>query len=128
MSILRTIGIDISKDWLDVFVAPEGRVSRFSNDPTGIRKLIAWIGSEVDRIACEPTGPYHRDFEDALLKAGLPLYAINPFQVRSFARSLGRRAKTECRGRPDTGDHGGGHRGSAPDSIEVRRAARPGRT
>ena len=67
MSILRTIGIDISRDWLDVFAAPEGRVSRFSNDPTGLRKLIAWIGSEVDRIACEPTGPYHRDFEDALL-------------------------------------------------------------
>ena len=41
MSILRTIAIDISKDWLDVFAAPEGRVSRFSNDPTGLRKLIA---------------------------------------------------------------------------------------
>ena len=96
MSILRTIGIDISKDWLDVFAAPEGRASRFSNDPAGFRKLIAWIGSEVDRIAYEPTGPFHRDFEDTLLKAGLPLYAINPFQVRSFARSLGRRAKTDA--------------------------------
>ena len=96
MSILRTIGIDISRDWLDVFAAPEGRASRFSNDPTGLRKLIAWIGSEVDRIAYEPTGPYHRDFEDALLEAGLPLYAINPFQVRSFARSLGRRARTDA--------------------------------
>ncbi len=31
-----------------------------------------------------------------LLKAGLPLYAINPFQVRSFARSIGRRAKTDA--------------------------------
>ena len=96
MSILHTIGIDISKDWLDIFAAPEGRASRFSNDPTGFRKLIAWIGSGVDRIAYEPTGPFHRDFEDALLKAGLPLYAINPFQVRSFARSLGRRAKTDA--------------------------------
>ena len=96
MSICRTIGIDISKDWLDVFAAPEGRASRFSNDPTGFRKLIAWIGSEVDRIAYEPTGPFHRNFEDALLKAGLPLYAINPYQVRSFARSLGRRAKTDA--------------------------------
>ena len=95
-SILRTIGIDISKDWLDAFAAPEGRASRFSNDRAGFRKLIAWIGSEVDRIAYEPTGPFHRDLEDTLLKAGLPLYAINPFQVRSFARSLGRRAKTDA--------------------------------
>ncbi len=95
-SILRTVGIDISKDWLDAFAAPEGRVSRFPNDSAGFRKLIVWIGSGIDRIAYEPTGAFHRDFEDTLLKAGLPLYAINPFQVRSFARSIGRRAKTDA--------------------------------
>ena len=95
-SILRTVGIDISKDWLEAFAAPEGRVSRFPNDSAGFRKLIVWIGSGIDRIAYEPTGAFHRDFEDTLLKAGLPLYAINPFQVRSFARSIGRRAKTDA--------------------------------
>ena len=95
-TILRTVGIDISKDWIDAFAAPEGRAARFSNDGAGFRKLIAWVGSGVDRIAYEPSGPFHRDLEDTLLKAGLPLYAINPFQVRSFARSLGRRAKTDA--------------------------------
>ena len=50
-SILRTVGIDISKDWLDAFAAPEGRGSRFSNDRAGFRKPVAWIGSEVDRSA-----------------------------------------------------------------------------
>ena len=89
-TILRTVGIDISKDWLDAFAAPERRASRFPNDSAGFRKLIAWIGSGIDRIAYEPSGAFHRDFEDTLLKAGLPLYAINPFQVRSFARSIGR--------------------------------------
>ena len=92
----QTVGIDISKDCLDAFAAPEGRSSRFSNDRAGLRKLIAWFGSGVDRIAYEPSGPFHRDLEDTLLKAGLPLYAINPFQVRSFARSLGQRAKTDA--------------------------------
>ena len=95
-TILRTVGIDISKDWLDAFAAPEGRAARFPNDRAGLRKLIAWIGSGVDRIAYEPTGAFHRDFEETHLKAGLPLYAINPFQVRSFARSIGRRAKTDA--------------------------------
>ena len=88
-TILRTVGIDISKDWLDAFAAPERRTSRFSNDGTCFRKLIAWMGSGVDRIAYEPTGPFHRDFEDILLKAGLDLYAINPFPgsvFRPFAR------------------------------------------
>ncbi len=95
-TVLHTVGIDISKDWLDAYAGLEGRASRFSNDPAGFRKLIVWIDPEVDRIAYEPTGPFHRNFEDALLKAGLPLYAINPFQVRCFAWSLGRRAKTDA--------------------------------
>ena len=69
----HTVGIDVSKAWLDVYDAPEGSAAQFSNDPAGFRKLIAWIGSEVDRIAYEPTGPFHRNLEDALLKAGLPL-------------------------------------------------------
>ena len=95
-TILRTVGIDISKDWIDASATPEGRAARFSDHGAGFRKLIVWVGSGVDRIAYAPSGPFHRDLEDTLLKAGLPLYAINPFQVRSFARSLGRRAKTDA--------------------------------
>ena len=91
-----TIGIDISKAHLDAHAAPEGRTARFANDAAGFQKLIAWIGPDAGRIAYEPSGPWHRDFEDALLKAGLPLYAINPYQVRCFARSQGRRAKTDA--------------------------------
>ena len=92
----HTVGIDISKARLDAHVAPEGRTARFSNDPAGFRKLIAWMGPEVGRVAYEPTGPWHRNFEEALLKAGLPLYAINPYRVRCFAKSQGRRAKTDA--------------------------------
>ena len=90
----HTIGIDISKAHLDAHAAPDGRSARFPNDAAGFRKLIAWIGPEAGRVAYEPTGSYHHDFEDALPKAGLPLYAINPYHVRCFARSRGRRAKT----------------------------------
>ena len=92
----QTVGIDISKAHLDAYAAPGGRAVRFSNDPAGFWKLIAWMGPDVGRVAYEPTGAWHRDFEDALLKAGLPLYAINPYQVRCFARSQGRRAKTDA--------------------------------
>ena len=92
----HTVGINISKAHLDAYIAPQGRAARFSNDPAGFRKLIAWIGPRAGRVAYEPTGPYHRDFEDALQKAGLTLYAINPYHVRCFARSRGRRAKTDA--------------------------------
>ena len=77
------------------YAAPAGTAARFSNDAAGFRKLIAWIGPETGRVAYEPTGAFHRDFEDALLKAGLPLYSINPYQVKCFARSRGQRAKTD---------------------------------
>ena len=92
----HTVGIDLSKAWLDAYAAPEGRAARFSNDAAGFGKLIAWIGPEAGRIAYEPTGPWHRDFEEVPLRAGLPLHAINPYQVRCFARSQGRPAKTDA--------------------------------
>ena len=92
----HTVGIDISKARLDAFAHPSERAARFSNDRAGFRELIAWIGPRIDRIAYEPTGPWHLDFEDVLLEAGLPLYAINPYHVRCFARSQGRRAKTDA--------------------------------
>jgi len=91
-----TVGIDISKDHLDAYAAPSGVTARFANDAAGFRQLIAWIAPDAARIAYEPTGAFHRDFEDALLQAGLPLYAINPYQVRCFARSRGSRAKTDA--------------------------------
>ena len=91
----HTVGIDVSKAHLDAYAAPAGTAARFSNDAAGFRKLIAWIGPETGRVAYEPTGAFHRDFEDALLKAGLPLYSINPYQVKCFARSRGQRAKTD---------------------------------
>ena len=93
--IKHTVGIDISKDYLDAYSAPEGRTARFGNDKSGFRRLLAWIDARVERIAYEPTGPWHRSFEETLLEAGLPLYSINPYQVRCFARSQGRRAKTD---------------------------------
>ena len=84
-----TDGIDISKDHLDAYSAPRRDKARFPNDPAGFQELIAWIGPEAARVAYEPTGPFHRDLEDALLKAGLHLYAINPYHARCFARSRG---------------------------------------
>lgn len=115
-TVLRTVGIDIFKDWLDVLAAPEGRVSQFA---TGFRRLIAWIGSgvESDRVRTHRT--VHRDFENTLLKAGLHLYAIKPLQVWSFARSLSRRAKTDAVDAPYARHHGGCHRESAPDRGEI---------
>jgi transposase len=91
-----TIGIDISKEHLDIFCLPDGETKQFSNDKAGFAKLIKWVVKfEVERIVYEATGSYHRCLEDALSVAGLPLVKVNPLQARRFAQACGVRAKTD---------------------------------
>ena len=92
----HTVGVDISKRHLDAHQLPEEKAAQFTNDAAGFRQLIAWIGTPVKCVAYEPTGPYHRDFELALLKAKLPLAKVNPWQARRFAQATGQRAKTDA--------------------------------
>ena len=81
---------------LDVYLAPSGKAARFSNDGAGFKQLIAWIESPVRSVTYEPTGRWHRAFEEALLKAELPLVRVNPLQARRFAQAIGQRAKTDA--------------------------------
>ena len=91
-----TIGIDISKDRLDVHTHPERAVAQFNNDRKGHAKLITWITlRQPTRIIFEATGAYHRALEMALGKAALPAVKVNPLQARRFAEATGKRVKTD---------------------------------
>lgn len=91
-----TIGIDISKQTLDIHVHPSRTARRFANDPSGIGELIDWLAPlNPTRIVFEATGAYHRGLAMALGKAGLPGVKINPLQARRFAEATGKRAKTD---------------------------------
>ena len=90
-----TIGVDISKDRLDAFRHSDGACRRFANDRTGHRAFIDWLGSADLRIVYEPTGPYHRRFEQRLAEAGHRLVKVNPRQARRFAEATGKPAKTD---------------------------------
>lgn len=91
-----TIGIDISKDQLDVHRTSTGQSTRFTNDPAGFEALKRWIGeTRPHLLVYEPTGPYHARFEHAF--AGQwPLVKVNPLQARRFAQARGTRAKTDA--------------------------------
>ena len=91
-----SIGIDISKDQLDVHRSQTGASAQFPNNPAGFRALKSWIGnSSPDLLVYEPTGPYHARFEKTF--AGrLPLVKVNPLQARRFAQAHGTRAKTDA--------------------------------
>lgn len=91
-----TIGVDISKAHLDAHRMSDGESRRFTNDNAGHRAFLAWLcGPTDDRIVYEPTGAYHRGFEQRLAQAGIALVKVNPRQSRRFAQATGKLAKTD---------------------------------
>lgn len=90
-----TIGVDISKDTLDVHRLSDGASSQFRNSKSGFLDLTCWlVKTQISRIVYEPTGVYHRDFEMAL-GSRFPMVKVNPLQARRFAQARGVRAKTD---------------------------------
>jgi transposase len=90
-----TIGIDISKDRLDVHRLPDGETAAFGNDKAGLKRLKHWLGTSVRRVVFEPTGRYHLALERRLAEAGYPLVKVNPRHAKRFGEALGARAKTD---------------------------------
>jgi transposase len=91
------VGIDVSQATLDVAVQPSGEHWQFSNDDPGIAQLVERLtGLAPQRIVLEATGGYELLVLTALGSAHLPVVAVNPRQVREFARSMGQLAKTDA--------------------------------
>jgi transposase len=91
-----TIGVDVSKDTLDVHLHPDGTHRQFLNDATGFHLILDWIGSQpVARLVFEASGAYHRAFERAMGEAGIALCKVNPARARRFAEATGQSAKTD---------------------------------
>lgn len=92
----RFVGIDVSKDSLDIHLLPEGNARRFDNTPAGLTALAAWLQPLTPTlIVLEASGGYERPAIAALSLKGLPVSLVNPKRVRDFAGALGRRAKTD---------------------------------
>ncbi len=92
----NTIGIDISKDTLDVHRLADGQHSQFLNGKKGFAKLLRWVGLQpTPLIIFEATGAYHRQLEQALGAKAVPFVKVNPKQARRFAQASGKLAKTD---------------------------------
>ncbi len=90
------VGIDVAKRHLDLAIHGPEQPWRVANDAAGIAATVRRLQALAPRrVALEATGPYHRALAAALQQAGLPLLVTNPRQVRDFARSQGRLAKTD---------------------------------
>jgi transposase len=90
------VGIDVSKARLDVAVLPGEKTWSTTNDDDGISDLVAKLKDLAPSLVLlEATGGLERRVLARLVGADLPAMAINPRNVRDFARSLGKLAKTD---------------------------------
>jgi transposase len=90
------VGIDVSKDQLDVNLLPSNEIKQFSNDDSGINKLLKLL-KRIDPalIVFESTGGFEMPAVSSLIENYLPVVVVNPRQVRDFAKATGRLAKTD---------------------------------
>lgn len=89
------VGIDVSKDTLDVAVYG-GNHRRFGNDQSGTSRVVSMLKElSPGLVVLEATGSYEIPLAAELGAAGIPTAVINPRQIRDFARSVGVLAKTD---------------------------------
>ena len=90
------VGIDVSKDRLDVAVLGEECSWQVDNTLDGIAQLVQqMVEMQPELIVVEATGGYQRTVVEALFHAGLSVAVVNPARVRQFARACGLLAKTD---------------------------------
>lgn len=91
------VGIDISKDHLDLHVRPTGQVVRAANDPDGVASITTRVVALAPAlVVIEATGGYEHPLAASLAAAAVPVAVVNPRQVRQFAGATGHRAKTDA--------------------------------
>ena len=90
------IGIDVAKKHLDIHVLPDNTAFTVSRDDGGLDELVNRLRQLAPQlIVLEATGGYEKVVLASLAGAGLAVLAVNPRQVRDFARACGRLAKTD---------------------------------
>jgi transposase len=90
------VGIDVSKDRLDVALRPSGEAFVVGRNAAGLEQLAARLNAiSPQLVALEATGGFETVAAATLAATGLPVVVVNPAQVRAFARAVGQRAKTD---------------------------------
>lgn len=93
---IRAIGVDVSKDTLEVALSPTGPNQTLTNDEPGIRSLIKLLEEQrPDIVIFEPTGGYERLLRSRLAKTTFRFAMVDAKAARNFILATGERAKTD---------------------------------
>lgn len=91
----RIIGIDVSRDWLDLHCLFDGQRVRLPNTNEGHARLADLARSEGALVCFEATGGQEWRLWSALDATGIATRQLPPAQIKAFAASRGTRAKTD---------------------------------
>jgi len=90
------VGIDVSKDELEVGSVPQTSRLRVARDDAGLVQLVERLKAlGPSLVVLEASGGYEMPVVLALAGAGLACVVVNARQVRDFAKASGKLAKTD---------------------------------
>jgi transposase len=91
------VGVDVSKEKLDVALGSSGELFTVTNDESGHGALVQRLAKiEITVVVMEASGGYEIVAAAAMAAAEVPVAVVNPRQVRDFARAEGQLAKTDA--------------------------------
>jgi len=93
---MNTIGIDISKEWVDCLCSARRLAGQFSNTPTGWKQLIEWIEGDP-LVVLEASGPYYLGLASYLYEQGIQVSVVNPLVIRRYGQMKLTRTKTDAK-------------------------------
>ena len=92
----QSVGIDISEDFLDVYLHPAGKEVRLPHNDEGTASLLALLSDfAIERVVLESTGGLQRRLVRSHQEAGYDVSVVNPERIRAYRRLVGRVAKTD---------------------------------
>ncbi len=92
----KYVGIDVSKDTLDVAFGQEGEYWQADNAEIGIHRTVDRLKAlRPALVVVESTGGLETALVGELSAAGVPFALVQPKRVRDFAKSIGLLAKTD---------------------------------
>lgn len=89
------VGIDVSKDELEICEKEGSKTFTVANGPAGWAKLVRRWRDKGLTVGIEPSGGYERGVVVALVGAGIDVRWTEPKRVRALAVGLGVSAKTD---------------------------------
>jgi len=94
------LGIDVSSNELETHILANSQINNatktFANTVKGCSQVIAYVNkNKITSVVMEATGGYEQKMAQLCLKKNITVKIVNPLQVRSFARGIGKIAKTD---------------------------------